>query len=106
MRRISIRIRHLEEKPRQRIAEERILHHDAAIERMRSTSEGRDALEQLERMLAEAEPIPVDDPARPGARVRAAMRSNPDYVRIVSRFRNRYVAAQEEIKNEQEVGTR
>jgi hypothetical protein len=40
-------------------------------------------------------------PARPGAKVRAAMRADPErYVKTVSQFRGLFFAAQEEIKEE------
>jgi hypothetical protein len=66
--------------------------------------EGREA---LERMLEEAEPIPADDPARPGADIRAAMRADSErYIEVVSRFNDYFFAAQEEIKNELEGGRR
>jgi len=105
--RIGSRIKRLEERLRRKTPAERDPYHYATIERMRQTPEGREALEELQQMLAEAEPIPTDDPARPGAEIRAAMRADlRRYVETVSRFNDFYFAAQEEIMNEQEGGSR
>ncbi len=72
---------------------------------MYETPEDRQAQEELQRMLAEADPIPVDDPARPGAEIRAAIRLDSQrYIEVVSRFRRCFFAAQEEIKVEQRGG--
>jgi hypothetical protein len=105
--RIGSRIKRLEERLRRKTPEERDPYHYATIKRMRQTPEGREALEELQRMLAEAETIPADDPARPGADIRAAMRvDSKRYIEVVSGFRDYFFAAQEEIMNEQEGGSR
>jgi hypothetical protein len=105
--RIGSRIKRLEERLRRKTPAERDPYHYATIERMRQTPEGREALEELQRMLAEAETIPADDPARPGADIRAAMRVDSErYIEVVSGFRDYFFAAQEEIMNEQEGGSR
>jgi hypothetical protein len=100
-RRIDNRLRRLEKRPRREIDEESKERLAVALKRMCETQEGREALEQLERMLAEAEPIPADDPVRPGAEVRAAMRVDSErYIEVVSRFNGYFFSAQEEIKAE------
>jgi hypothetical protein len=71
---------------------------------MCETPEDREA---LERMLEEAEPTLADDPARPGADIRAAMRADSErHIEVVCRFNDYFFAAQEEIKNELEGGRR
>jgi hypothetical protein len=102
---IGSRIKRLEERPRREVDEERDLLHYAALERMCEAPEGQEALEELQSMLAEAEPIPADDPARPGAEVRAAMRVDSErYIEVVSRINDYYFGAQQEISNELEGG--
>jgi len=104
---IGSRIRHLEERPRREVTEERDANHYAALERMCEMPEGREALEELQRMLAEAQPIPADDPARPGAEIRAAMRvDSARYIDVVSLFNDYFFAAHQEINNELEGSSR
>ena len=103
---IGSRIRRLEERPRREV-EERDRNHYAALERMCETPEGREALAELKRMLAEAQPIPADDPARPAADIRAAMRvDSKRYIEVVSRFKDYYIPAHEEIRNERDGSSR